>query len=170
MSSERRSRKFPHVSRNMAEADSSRQGKNKSGKEQGRESKRQEVRRMEEQTEQRKGITKAGTSSIRPRLKVQIEGTEPFFGPGVRMLRLHIRTEGSVREACEKRGLSYSKGRKLLDRAERELGYAIVERTHGGKNGGACLSEDGIRFLEKYERFEQELTETAEKKFREIFE
>ncbi len=126
---------------------------------------------MEEQTEQRKGITKAGTSSIRPRLKVQIEGTEPFFGPGVRMLLLHIRTEGSVREACEKMGLSYSKGRKLLDRAERELGYAIVERTHGGKNGGgACLSEDGIRFLEKYERFEQELTETAEKKFREIFE
>lgn len=109
--------------------------------------------------------------SLRPHLKVQIVGTEPFFGPGVRMLLLHIRTEGSVREACEKMGLSYSKGRKLLDRAEKELGYAIVERTHGGKNGGgACLSEAGMRLLEKYERFEEELTKTAKEKFREIFE
>lgn len=125
---------------------------------------------MEKQTEERKGIGQTGAASIRPRLKVQIAGTEPFFGPGVRMLLLHIRTEGSVREACEKMGLSYSKGRKLLDRAERELGYAIVERIHGGKNGGgACLSEEGIRFLEKYERFEQELTEEAGEKFRKIF-
>ena len=125
---------------------------------------------MVKQTEERKDIGQTGAAPIRPRLKVQIAGTEPFFGPGVRMLLLHIRTEGSVREACEKMGLSYSKGRKLLDRAERELGYAIVERIHGGKNGGgACLSEEGIRFLEKYERFEQELTEEAEEKFRKIF-
>ena len=125
---------------------------------------------MAKQTEERKDIGQTGAASIRPRLKVQIAGTEPFFGPGVRMLLLHIRTEGSVREACEKMGLSYSKGRKLLDRAERELGYAIVERIHGGKNGGgACLSEEGIRFLEKYEQFEQELTEEAEEKFRKIF-
>lgn len=126
---------------------------------------------MERQTEERKEITRAKGASIRPRLKVQIVGTEPFFGPGVRTLLLHIRSEGSVREACEKMGLSYSKGRKLIDRAEQELGYTVVERTHGGKNGGgACLSKEGIQFLEKYERFEQELTELADEKFREIFE
>ncbi len=39
---------------------------------------------MEKQTEERKDIGQTGAASIRPRLKVQIAGTEPFFGPGVR--------------------------------------------------------------------------------------
>ncbi|HIX47892.1 MAG TPA: LysR family transcriptional regulator [Candidatus Mediterraneibacter caccavium] len=107
---------------------------------------------------------------IRPRLKVQLVGTEPFFGPGVKTLLECIRGEGSVRDACEKMGLSYSKGRKMLERAERELGYTIVERSPGGKNGGSArVSEDGMRLLSRYERFEKELTELAEEKYREIF-
>lgn len=107
---------------------------------------------------------------IRPRLKVQLVGTEPFFGPGVRTLLEWIREEGSVRDACEKMGLSYSKGRKMLERAERELGYTIVERSPGGRNGGsASVSDAGLRLLLQYERFEKELTEAAEEKYREIF-
>ena len=107
---------------------------------------------------------------IRPRLKVQLVGTEPFFGPGVKTLLECIRGEGSVRDAYEKMGLSYSKGRKMLERAERELGYTIVERSPGGKNGGSArVSKDGMRLLSRYERFEKELTELAEEKYREIF-
>ena len=107
---------------------------------------------------------------IRPRLKVQLVGTEPFFGPGVKTLLECIREEGSVRDACEKMGLSYSKGRKMLERAERELGYTIVERSPGGKNGGSArVSEDGMRQLPRYERIETELTGQAEEKYREIF-
>ena len=107
---------------------------------------------------------------IRPRLKVQLVGTEPFFGSGVKTLLECIREEGSVRDACEKMGLSYSKGRKMLERAERELGYTIVERSPGGKNGGSArVSKDGMRLLSRYERFEKELTELAEEKYREIF-
>lgn len=111
-----------------------------------------------------------GDREIRPRIKVQLAGSEPFFGPGVRSLLEWIREEGSVRDACEKMGLSYSKGRKMLDRAEKELGYTIVERSPGGKNGGgARVSDGGLRLLEKYERFEKELTEAAEEKYKEIF-
>lgn len=111
-----------------------------------------------------------GPPSIHPRLKVQIAGTESFFGPGVRTLLLHIRAEGSVREACEKMGLSYSKGRKILERAEKELGYVIVERAPGGKNGGSArLSEAGQTFLAKYEQFERELCHMAEERFEQIF-
>ena len=113
---------------------------------------------------------KSRSGEIRPRIKVQLAGTEPFFGPGVRMLLECIREEGSVREACEKMGLSYSKGRKMLERAERKLGYTIVERSPGGKNGGSArVSEEGMRLLSRYERFEKELTELAEQKYREIF-
>lgn len=108
--------------------------------------------------------------NIRPRLKVQLAGTESFFGPGVRTLLKGIRREGSVREACEKMGMSYSKGRRIIERAERELGFTIIERSHGGKNGGgAMLSEKGALLLERYEQFEQELDQIAEEKYREIF-
>jgi molybdate transport repressor ModE-like protein len=108
--------------------------------------------------------------NIRPKLKVQLAGTESFFGPGVRTLLAGIRREGSVREACEKMGMSYSKGRRIIERAERELGFSLIERSHGGKNGGgAMLSEKGALLLECYGQFEQELEQIAEEKYRKIF-
>ena len=66
--------------------------------------------------------------------------------------------------------LSYSKGRKMLERAERELGYSIVARSPGGQNGvSARVSEDGMRLLSRYVLFEKELSGLSEEKFREIF-
>ena len=35
--------------------------------------------------------------------------------------------------------------------------------------GSARVSKDGMRLLSRYERFEKELTELAEEKYREIF-
>ena len=130
----------------------------------------EESGRTENVSAENLGAENSGDRKIRPRIKVQLTGSEPFFGPGVRTLLEWIREEGSVRDACEKMGLSYSKGRKMLDRAEKELGYTIVERSPGGKNGGgARVSDEGLKLLEKYERFENELTETAAEKYREIF-
>ena len=130
----------------------------------------EESGRTENVSAENLGAENSGDREIRPRIKVQLTGSEPFFGPGVRTLLEWIREEGSVRDACEKMGLSYSKGRKMLDRAEKELGYTIVERSPGGKNGGgARVSDEGLKLLEKYERFEKELTETAAEKYREIF-
>lgn len=130
----------------------------------------EESSRTENVSAENLGAENSGDRKIRPRIKVQLTGSEPFFGPGVRTLLEWIREEGSVRDACEKMGLSYSKGRKMLDRAEKELGYTIVERSPGGKNGGgARVSDEGLKLLEKYERFEKELTETAAEKYREIF-
>ena len=130
----------------------------------------EESDRTENVSAENLGAENSGDRKIRPRIKVQLTGSEPFFGPGVRTLLEWIREEGSVRDACEKMGLSYSKGRKMLDRAEKELGYTIVERSPGGKNGGgARVSGEGLKLLEKYERFEKELTETAAEKYREIF-
>ena len=130
----------------------------------------EESGRTENVSAENLGAENSGDRKIRPRIKVQLTGSEPFFGPGVRTLLEWIREEGSVRDACEKMGLSYSKGRKMLDRAEKELGYTIVERSPGGKNGGgARVSDEGLKLLEKYARFEKELTETAAEKYREIF-
>lgn len=127
---------------------------------------RKESGRTGEKKEQKKGPE----TPISPRVKVQLVGTEPFYGPGMKTLLTCIQKRGSVRDACEMMGLSYSKGRRMIERAERELGYTIVERSHGGRNGGSArVSERGTGLLERYERFEREIEEAAREKYREIF-
>lgn len=110
------------------------------------------------------------TREIYPRVKVQLMGKTPFFGPGLATLLRQIEVLGSVREACEKTGMSYSKGRGLIRTAERELEYVIVERSPGGKGGGtACVTPKGKELLEKYELFEKRVAGAAGEEYRRIF-
>ena len=62
--------------------------------------------------------------------------------------------------------MSYSKGWSLIRTAERETGYTIVDRSPGGKGGGAArVSERGRKLLEQYERFEKEIARIAREKY-----
>lgn len=109
-------------------------------------------------------------ADIHPKVKLQLMRNEPFFGPGMMVLLKQIDVLGNVRDACEKAGMSYSKGWSLIRTAEKELGCSVVERSPGGKSGGmARVSSAGHRLMERYERLEREITEFAEKKYREIF-
>lgn len=107
---------------------------------------------------------------MRPQVKVSIARKKPFFGPGTVTLLKQIDILGSVREACEKTGISYSKGWTIIHSAERELGYQIVERQPGGKNGGqANISEKGKKLLQLFEIYEEKVEEIAEHIFKDIF-
>ena len=107
---------------------------------------------------------------IYPKVKVQLVRNVPFFGPGMMVILKQIQILGNVREACEKAGMSYSKGWSLIHTAEKELGWVIVERSPGGKYGGtARVSEKGLLLMNCYEQLERELAEEAEKKYNEIF-
>lgn len=109
-------------------------------------------------------------AEIHPKVKLQLVRNEPFFGPGMMVLLKQIDLLGNVREACEKAGMSYSKGWSLIRTAEKELGRPVVERSPGGKNGGiAQVSPAGHRLMEQYEHLERQVAEFAEKKYREIF-
>ena len=89
---------------------------------------------------------------------------------GIQVLR-QIDTLGSVRDACAKTGMSYSKGWSLIRSAEKELGYTVVERSPGGKHGGvASVSEAGKDILRKYELLEKDVAKYAEKRYKDIFE
>ena len=71
------------------------------------------------------------------RVKVTIRKNNAFFGPGIAQLIRLIDELGSVKEACQSMGLSYSKGWFIINRAETELGYQLIRRNHGGRDGGA---------------------------------
>ena len=109
-------------------------------------------------------------AEIYPKVKVRLTRNVPFFGPGMMVLLKQIEALGSVREACEKAGMSYSKGWSLIRTAERELGQPVVERSPGGKNGGrAQVTPAGYELMERYERLEREVQEFAQERYRRIF-
>ena len=65
-----------------------------------------------------------------------------FFGNGpMRLLQL-IGETGSLRGAAQQMGLSYSKALAIVKRAEAELGFALTEKTIGGRGGGGSFSAD----------------------------
>lgn len=106
----------------------------------------------------------------RPQVKVRLVGRKPFFGPGTVTLLRQIDRLGSVKEACGKTNMSYSKGWKIIHAAEEELGYQIVGRQPGGKNGGgAYLTEKGNKLLRLFETYEMQVEEAACQIYRNIF-
>lgn len=102
--------------------------------------------------------------------KLRLCRERPFFGPGtVQLLQLIDETE-SVRLACQRMGVSYSKGWKMIAVMEEELGECIVLRRQGGKNGGAAsLTQAGRDLLDKYQRLERRCQALVQQASREIF-
>ncbi|MEG0292603.1 MAG: NTP transferase domain-containing protein [Anaerovoracaceae bacterium] len=109
-------------------------------------------------------------SKFKPSLRIRLTGENHFFGPGTEQLLKLIDKNKSVRIACMRMGISYSKGLKMIKIAENETRMTIVKRQQGGKNGGAAfLTDEGHSLLEKYQLLEWRCEEAMSKIFNEIF-
>ena len=75
-------------------------------------------------------------AALHPALKLRLARKRIFFGPGPAELLMQIKRTDSVRMACEQMGISYSKGWKMINTMEEELGYKVTKRQQGGRNGG----------------------------------
>ena len=107
---------------------------------------------------------------MRPQIKVCLVGKKLFWGSGTVTLLKHIEYQGSVREACQKTGISYSKGWEIIHLAEKELGYKVVDCRPGGKNGGrASVSIKGKRLLALFEDYEEKVKAAADDLYKDIF-
>ena len=107
---------------------------------------------------------------ISPAVKLMLAGEKPFFGPGTINLFMQIERLGSVRGACEATGISYSKGWKMISRAERALNCRLVERQQGGKNGGAAaLTETCREVIRRYKELEASIQDYARTEYEKVF-
>ena len=107
---------------------------------------------------------------VGPAVKLMLAGEKPFFGPGTINLFLQIDRLGSVRGACEATGISYSKGWKMISRAEKALNCRLVDRQQGGKNGGAAALTDTCReVIRRYKDLEASVREYARAEYERIF-
>ena len=107
---------------------------------------------------------------LHPFVRISIEKESLFFNSKTKLLLILIQDTNSVRSACRHIALSYSKAWNMLNELEQELGYAVVERKHGGSNGGKTyLTKEGIEFLEKYQQFELNVRKYAKDEFDRLF-
>ena len=82
------------------------------------------------------------------------ENGEKFFGEGPARLLHEIEETGSLRAAAISMGMAYTKALKLIKNAEAALGFELILRVTGGKNGGGSqLTKEGKEWLERYESY-----------------
>lgn len=98
------------------------------------------------------------------------DNNEKFFGEGPYRLLRGIEENGSLRATAIKMGMSYTKALKLINNAEKELGFKFITRVVGGKSGGgSCLTDEGRNWLSKYESYRDACIEENERLYRKYY-
>ena len=79
---------------------------------------------------------------------------EKFFGEGPARLLHGVAETGSLRAAAMSMDMAYTKALKLIRNAENALGYPLIHRATGGKDGGgSSLTDAGKEWLERYDAY-----------------
>jgi xanthine dehydrogenase accessory factor len=111
-----------------------------------------------------------GREQLRYKIRLRIYKNDLVFGPGVAELMEHIEETGTLSQACRKMGMAYSKGWKILKRAEDDLGFSLVEGTRGGAHGGKMsLTREGEEFIDCYRKMDRQLHQAADDLFARYF-
>lgn len=107
---------------------------------------------------------------LHPYVKINIEKENSFFDSRAKLLLILLNDTGSVKSACKQMALSYSNAWNIINNIEKELGYSVVDRKHGGKRGGATrLNPKGLDFLRKYIQYEKSVRDYANEEFKKRF-
>ncbi|MGO9016419.1 MAG: winged helix-turn-helix domain-containing protein [Dissulfurispiraceae bacterium] len=106
---------------------------------------------------------------IKSKIWIEVDG-KPVFGRGRRFLLEAIDKYGSINQAAKEIKISYRKAWGYIKAMEERLGFRLIERQTGGRNGGgAVLTEDAREFLIKYESLDKGIQEIVDERFANIF-
>lgn len=88
---------------------------------------------------------------------------ERFFGAGPCELLLEVERLGSLRAAAQHLGMAYTKAFSMVKRAEREFGFAMTQRTIGGKGGGgSIITPQAKELLMRYQAYRTACGQSAQ--------
>ena len=91
-----------------------------------------------------------------PKYKIWLETKdgEGVLGDGKWLLLKAIEQHGSLMAATESLGISYRNTWNRLKKIEKQLGYSLIEKKRGGKDGGnTSLTEKGIKLVKSFDKF-----------------
>lgn len=96
-------------------------------------------------------------NELRAVLRVRLYREKKFYGPGIHHLLQLTEELGSLSAACQRMGMSYSKGRRIIGNMEEELGATVLESGQGGKTGGySRLTPQARDMMTRYGAFLEE--------------
>ena len=95
---------------------------------------------------------------------------EKFFGEGPARLMHAIEETGSLRAAAISMNMAYTKALKLIRNAEAALGFSLIHRQIGGKDGGgSTLTQEGKEWLCRYEAYRDACKQANSRLYLEFF-
>lgn len=98
------------------------------------------------------------------------DDNEKFFGEGPARLLHGIEENGSLRAAAMSMNMAYTKALKLIRNAENSLGFALILRSAGGKDGGgSSLTTEGKEWLKRYEAYRDACISSNSRLYLEFF-
>jgi molybdate transport system regulatory protein len=81
-----------------------------------------------------------------------------LLGDGKWKILKAIDQEGSLTAACEKLGITYRRTWNDLKYIEKRLGFALLEKSRGGVDGGStCLTVEGQRLIRAFDHFHEKM-------------
>ena len=87
------------------------------------------------------------------------------------MLLMLVDETHSVRAAGQRMQLSYTSCWNMIKVLESQLNYPLLQRVQGGAKGSqSWLTQEGKRFLERYNAYEQAVKNYADSIFEDYFE
>jgi len=109
-----------------------------------------------------------GRSLMEIKAKFWIENKgEVVLGGGKTALLLAVDRLGSIQRAADEFGMSYRHAWGAIKKIEQRAGFKIVDTKLGGKDGGgAKLTPEGKRFIQKTDSLLKELRTMVEKRFK----
>jgi molybdate transport repressor ModE-like protein len=108
--------------------------------------------------------------SIQPALTVSLARNKEFFTAELAAFLKLVDKTGSMNASCQQMGIAYSRAWTMVNQAENQLGYPLIERLAGGKGGGSSrLTQECIKLTRKYDQFSDALNRESMRIFSEIF-
>lgn len=105
-----------------------------------------------------------------PDIHIHIAKGDTILTPETAQFLEMIGHTGSIQGACSCMHMSYTRGWRMLNRMEKDLGYPLIERFPGGvSGGGSVMTAKGKRLLAAYQTYRDTLRQTAEQLFYEVF-
>jgi molybdate transport system regulatory protein len=93
-----------------------------------------------------------------------------IMGDGCFSLLIEIKNSGSLKEAAEKMDVSYRKAWGIIKKSENMLGFKLVDKKRGGKDGGHSeLTEEGMNLIQAYNELKADIDDSIKKVTQKFF-
>jgi len=94
---------------------------------------------------------------------------EGILGDGKWQILKAVDEEGSLTAACQKLGLTYRRTWGDLKKIEQQLGFPLLNKSRGGKQGGMSeLSSQGKALVEAFDKFHKQVDDKIHFAFNEF--